>query len=118
MDNFGKLPLASRTGNGPGNKNSMAAARQLRASGQQSRQITLCAKIVALRPGKTCRELAELSLRPDRIYHILARRLCEAERQGYVQRGLNRECKITGRYVTTWWPKVNPTSGELNQPPY
>ena len=66
-------------------------------------QIHTVAKMVALLPGATSRELSQY-FNADR--HMVARRLPDAEAKGLVSRGSQRCCQHTHKLALTWQPQV------------
>jgi hypothetical protein len=85
------------------------------ATYEQRRQVTsqIVIDLVALYPGSTSRELADIS---GRCRMQIARRLPEAaahKKLPRVFKGRPRPCQVTGRVALTWWPRPVPQ----NTPP-
>jgi len=80
---------------------SHAAEREITASGRRACQQELVIRLVEHLPGRTSRELADLT-GCDR--YIIARRLPECETAGKVRRGRQRPTAGGGRSAVTWWP--------------
>lgn len=59
-------------------------------------------EIVALFPGHTAQEMAQLARLRD--IRTLNRRLCELERKGLIVRQRARVCSVTGRRAHVWYP--------------
>lgn len=80
---------------------SHAAAKHMADSGTADGQRKMVADLVLSNPGMTSRELSEISSL-DR--YQLARRLPEAEKKGWVHKGLSRVSPTTDLPAVTWWP--------------
>lgn len=105
------LPLAARIFQ----PTSREAAKELRESGTQKRQAVLFARLVWLRPGMTTHELAMLSPTNNQLLRYqFARRASDAERLGWIRRGIPRKCGVTMRSAFTWFPVIHPISGEMH----
>lgn len=77
------------------------SSAEITNSGQRTSQSILVSQLVADAPGKTSQELAHMS-NNDR--HMIARRLPDAERFGWVMRGPAKTCSITNKKALTWFP--------------
>lgn len=86
------------------------AAEFITSSGKRAAQQQLTATAVAQYPGLTSMELAK-RCRMDR--YMLARRMSECEEAGQVRRGPARQCAVSRRQATTWFPASMPIQMEL-----
>jgi len=78
------------------------AAQSGVASGDFSRAVYRAANFVERFPGKTARELSKLA--GDDESGVIRKRLPEAVELGLVQTGHTRECTVTQRVATTYYP--------------
>lgn len=69
---------------------------------QKKNQCILVTRLVAMRPGYTSLELSKLGKNPQRLRYILAMRLAQAERRGWVYRSGPRRCRVSGRMAYAW----------------
>jgi hypothetical protein len=76
------------------------AAKRVTRSGLRHRQMDDVVGLVERFPGRTSKELAEISML-DR--HMIARRLPDAEKVGLVMRGRPKVCSVSGGRAVTWW---------------
>ena len=80
---------------------SIAAGREIEASGAAATQRELTAKAVADHPGSTTRELSAIT-GLDR--YMLARRTKECEQARLIKRGEVRRCLKSDRPAVVWFP--------------
>ena len=79
---------------------SREAARDIVSTGLVGRMETLAANLILMNPGKTAREIEQIAGMPAQLH----KRLAAIERKGWIRRGENRRCEVSGRKVTTWHP--------------
>ena len=79
---------------------SFDAEYEITQSGIRGEQMNAIYKLVMLNPGRTSKELAELS-KYDR--YQIARRLSDLENIFRVKKGETRTCIVGGRKSVTWW---------------
>ena len=84
---------------------SHAAAAELVRSGAQAAQKAEVLEAVRRWPGSTARELADAS---GLTMHVVGRRLPDLERDGMVERGPARTCRVGRRPGTTWGVCASP----------
>jgi DNA-binding MarR family transcriptional regulator len=80
---------------------SHAAASDLARSGKHEGQCLAVLAWVHKHPGRTSRELAELS-GMDR--HLVAKRTADLEHKQLARKGAMRACSISGKQAVTWEP--------------
>lgn len=74
-------------------------------SGRRDAQKRLVLDAVANYPNMTSRELAEITGSDNEIFH---KRLPDLRRDGWLQCGEPRECKVTHRLALTWSKSTTP----------
>lgn len=75
------------------------AAREITASGARGSQARIALDVVMENPHRTSFELSEACYL-DR--YQVARRLPELEEAGFVEKGIIRRCRVSGRHAVTW----------------
>ena len=88
---------------------SHAAEREITETGQRQKQADYCLEFVSRYPGRTYRELAEISQVPDR--NIFSRRLNDLRVKGRAFSPETRKCTISGRSMQVWY--ATPQQGSL-----
>jgi hypothetical protein len=81
------------------------AAHQATATGLAARQAAAVLELVKRYPNSTSAELAARSDLGPTARHIVARRLPELARAGFITRGPARECTTNHTKATTWTPR-------------
>lgn len=81
---------------------SRIAAVEHTASGARAHQALRVRRLVYANPGRTAAELASLSEGLDRVQ--VARRLTDLAHLNQIERGTQRQCEVSGRACSTWWP--------------
>lgn len=80
---------------------SHAAEAEINASGLRGRQAEQVLRLVQAFPGGTSTEICSGDFR---LYTTARRRLPELAKLNFVRRGEPRQCRISGRWLQTWWP--------------
>ena len=80
---------------------SHAAEAEMTASGKRKKQADMCLQYVIDNPGRTYRELAQISGVDDR--NVFSRRLNDLRTKGKVVSEEPRKCAVSGRSMQVWY---------------